>query len=106
MPVKQIIPYLDTILKKTENDIANIKKLHGFVKKKTNITLKNPNDLEKLHPGCQEVVIEVKIFKLVTTSLYLYGIITEKKQTAGGGGRRGIWNFQGYLRIASTFSRN
>ena len=37
MPVKQIIPCLDTISKKTETDIANIKRLHGFVKKKSKI---------------------------------------------------------------------
>ena len=44
----------------------------------------------------------VKIFKLVTASLYFYGIITEKKTNRG----RRIWNFQGYLRIASQFSRS
>ena len=34
--VKQIIPYLDTLSKKTENDTAKIKKPHGFMKKTKN----------------------------------------------------------------------
>ena len=33
VPVKQIITCLDTLSNKTENDIANIKKPHSFVKK-------------------------------------------------------------------------
>ena len=47
--------------KKIENDIANIKKKkkNGF-KKNLNITLKNQNDLEKLHLGCQEVEIKLR----------------------------------------------
>ena len=35
------------------------KKKKGF-KKKLNITLKNQNDLEKLHLGCQEVEIKLR----------------------------------------------
>ena len=65
MPLKQIISCFDTIWKKKiENDIANIKKKkkkkkNGF-KKNLNITLKNQNDLEKLHLGCQEVEIKLR----------------------------------------------
>ena len=33
IPVNQIVPYFDTISQKTENDTANIKKAHSFVKK-------------------------------------------------------------------------
>ena len=52
---KQIIPCLATLSKNSENVIANIvKKPHNFVKKKLKTTLKNPNDLEKLHPDFSE----------------------------------------------------
>ena len=36
------------------------KKKKKYFKKKLNITLKNQNDLEKLHLGCQEVEIKLR----------------------------------------------
>ena len=54
VPVKQIIPCFDTLSKKTENDVNNIKKLHSFVGKKAKNHLKKSNDLEKLHPDFSE----------------------------------------------------
>ena len=104
MPLKQIISCFDTIWKKNENDIANIKKKkkkkNGF-KKKLNITLKNQNDLEKLHLGCQEVEIKLRFSSsLLLLCIYMKLLHTKTKQE----GR--IWNFQGHLRIASKLSRS
>ena len=45
---------MDNISKKTENDIADIEKPHSFEKKDLQVTWKNPNDLEKLHPDFSE----------------------------------------------------
>ena len=61
MPLKQIISCFDTILKKKLKTIlpTSKKKKNGF-KKNLNITLKNQNDLEKLHLGCQEVEIKLR----------------------------------------------
>ena len=44
---------------KTKFPTKKKKKKKGF-KKKLNITLKNQNDLEKLHLGCQEVEIKLR----------------------------------------------
>ena len=55
VPVKQIIPYLAIISKKSGNYIANIvKKPHNFVRKTKSYLKKTPNDLEKLHPDFSE----------------------------------------------------
>ena len=55
VPVKQIIPCLTILSKKSENDIANIlKKTHNFIKKTRSYLKKYPNDLEKLHPDFSE----------------------------------------------------
>ena len=43
--VQQIITCLDTLSKKTENDVTNIKNL---------LSKKTPNDLDKLHPDLLE----------------------------------------------------
>ena len=52
---KQIIRYLVTLSKKSENAIANtVKKPHNFVPKTKNYLQKNPEDLEKLHPDFLE----------------------------------------------------
>ena len=52
---KQIILYLATLSKKSENVIVNIvKKPHNFMKKTENYLKKPPNDLEKLHPDFSE----------------------------------------------------
>ena len=52
---KQIIRYLVTLSKKSENAIVNIiKKPHNFVTKTKNYLQKNPEDLEKLHPDFLE----------------------------------------------------
>ena len=61
MPLKQIISCFDTIWKKKLKTIlpTSKKKKNGF-KKNLNITLKNQNDLEKLHLGCQEVEIKLR----------------------------------------------
>ena len=104
MPLKQIISCFDTIWKKNENDIANIKKKkkkkNVFIKK-INITLKNQNDLEKLHLGCQEVEIKLRFSSsLLLLCIYMKLLHTKTKQE----GR--IWNFQGHLRIASKLSRS
>ena len=53
--MKQIIPCLAILSKKSENDIANIvKKTHNFIRKTKSYLKKNPNDLEKLHPDFSE----------------------------------------------------
>ena len=55
MPVKQIIPCLAILSKKSENDIANIvKKTHNFIRKTKSYLKKNRNYLEKLHPDFSE----------------------------------------------------
>ena len=55
VPVKQIIPCLTILSKKSENNIANIvKKIHNFIRKTKSYLKKNPNDLEKLHPDFSE----------------------------------------------------
>ena len=67
------------------------KKKKGF-KKKLNITLKNQNDLEKLHLGCQEVEIKLRFSSsLLLLCIYMKLLHTKTKQE----GR--IWNFQGHL---------
>ena len=48
-----INPCLDTLSKKTQN-IANIKKNTLFYGKKLKNYLKNPNDIDKLHPDFLE----------------------------------------------------
>ena len=40
---------MDTLSKKTKNDISNIKKPHSFVKKTCKLPWNSPNDFEKLH---------------------------------------------------------
>ena len=64
IPLKQIISCFDTIWKKKKKlkmifPTSKKKQKKGF-KKKLNITLKNQNDLEKLHLGCQEVEIKLR----------------------------------------------
>ena len=55
VPVKQIIPCLTILLKKSQNDIANIvKKPHNFMRKTKSYLEKHPNDLEKLNPDFSE----------------------------------------------------
>ena len=67
------------------------KKKNGF-KKKQNITLKNQNDLEKLHLGWQEAEIKLRFSSsLLLLCIYMKLLHTKTKQE----GR--IWNFQGHL---------
>ena len=55
VPVKQIVPCLAILSKKSESDIADIvKKNHNFIRKTKSYLKKNPNDLEKLHPDFPE----------------------------------------------------